>query len=251
MRSVSCYPGLDNLILGQTCRMHEPSREKLAFTELAPEEMLTSAESFYQRLRQRRSVRDFSSRPVDRSIIDNAIRAAGTAPNGANHQPWHFAVVSSPEMKREIRQAAEEEERAFYNGRAPDEWLEALRPLGTNADKPFFETAPYLIAIFTKRQNIADDGSAVKNYYISESVGIATGMLITSLHLSGLATLTHTPSPMGFLNKALGRSANERPFILLVVGYPAENASVPKITKLPCSKRLPAIISSHRGGSVD
>lgn len=205
----------------------------LSFTEQTPDAMRQSVQAFYDQLRQRRSVRDFSDRPVDREIIDTAIRAAGTAPNGANHQPWHFAVISSPKMKHQIREAAEEEERAFYNERAPEEWLDALAPLGTNDQKPFLEIAPYLIAIFSKRHTLEEDGGKKKNYYINESVGIATGMLITALHMSGLATLTHTPSPMGFLNKALGRSNNERAFLLLVVGYPAEGATVPDITKLP------------------
>ena len=202
--------------------MHSSEHHPLAFSELPPERMQHESEDFYARLRQRRSVQSFSDRPVDRMIIENAIRAAGTAPNGANLQPWHFAVVSDPAIKREIRLAAEEEERAFYDHRAPDEWLTALAPLGTDANKPFLETAPYLIAIFAKKTTTAGGGSQ-KNYYITESVGIATGMLITALHFSGLATLTHTPSPMGFLTKILGRSTNERPFLLLVVGYPAEH----------------------------
>lgn len=221
--------------------MHTADTHPLDFTELPPEQMVSEAAAFYARLRQRRSVRDFSDRPVDRQVIDDAIRAAGTAPNGANLQPWHFAVISSPEVKREIRLAAEEEERAFYEHRAPEEWLDALRPLGTDANKPYLETAPHLIAIFAKKHTEHADGSKQKNYYITESVGIATGMLITALHFSGLATLTHTPSPMSFLTKILGRSANERPFLLLVVGYPAEGVEVPVITKQP----LAAITTYH------
>jgi nitroreductase len=157
--------------------------------------------------------------------------AAGTAPSGANRQPWHFVVVSDPEIKRKIREAAEKEEEAFYTGRAPDDWLEALQPLGTDAHKPFLETAPYLIVIFAQSYELAADGSKIKNYYVQESVGIATGLLITAIHHAGLVSLTHTPSPMGFLNKILGRPDNERPYLILVVGYPAENATVPDISK--------------------
>lgn len=213
--------------------MSDAPRHPLDFTELPPERMQEEAEQFYQRIRLRRSVRDFSDRPVDRHIIDTAIRAAGTAPNGANHQPWHFAVISSPENKRRIREAAEEEERAFYHQRAPEEWLDALAPLGTDEHKPFLETAPYLIAIFGKQHDFDAAGNKIKNYYVTESVGIATGMLITALHLAGLATLTHTPSPMSFLRKILDRPANERAFLLLVVGYPTDGATVPAINKLP------------------
>jgi nitroreductase len=178
-------------------------------------------------------VRDFSAEPVPREIVEIAIRAAGAAPNGANMQPWHFAVVSDPAVKRQIRGAAEEEERAFYNERAPEEWLEALAPLGTDWRKPFLETAPYLIAIFAQRYGLTEAGRKVKNYYVQESVGIATGFLIAALHHAGLATLTHTPSPMDFLGQILGRPANEKPFLLLVVGYPAPDAQVPAITKKP------------------
>ncbi len=184
-------------------------------------------------LRLRRSVRDFSDAPVPMEVISNAIRAAGTAPSGANRQPWHFAVVTDPATKRRIREAAEEEERAFYARRAPEEWLDALAPLGTDAAKPFLETAPVLIAIFAQRYGVAEDGSRVSNYYVSESVGIATGMLIAALHRAGLATLTHTPSPMGFLADVLGRPANEKPFLLLVVGRAAEGARVPDIGRKP------------------
>jgi iodotyrosine deiodinase len=164
-------------------------------------------------------------------VIKNAILAAGTAPSGANMQPWHFAVVTNPEKKREIREGAEKEERAFYQGRAPEEWLRALAPLGTDENKPFLETAPCLIVVFLKKYTIDEEGKEHKNYYPTESVGIATGILITALHLSGLATLTHTPSPMKFLNKILGRPDSERPFLILVTGYPRSNASVPVISK--------------------
>jgi len=194
-------------------------------------EMQARATAFYDEMRRRRTVRDFSDRPVPRSVIEACLRTAGTAPSGANQQPWHFVVVRDPVVKTRIRAAAEEEEREFYTRRASQEWLDALAPLGTDANKPFLETAPYLIAIFAQVHGLAADGGKIKHYYVTESVGIATGLLIAALHHAGLATLTHTPSPMGFLNELLGRPANERPFLLLVVGYPAENATVPIITK--------------------
>jgi iodotyrosine deiodinase len=182
---------------------------------------------------QRRSVRTFSRDPVPESVILDCVRAACTAPSGANCQPWHFVVVSDAAKKRDIRIAAEAEERAFYERRASQEWLEALAPLGTDAEKPFLEVAPYLIAIFQERFAQDEAGAKSKNYYAPESVGIATGILIGALHQAGLACLTHTPSPMGFLQNALGRPVNERPFLLLVVGYPAEDAEVPDITRKP------------------
>lgn len=195
------------------------------------DEMQRRAETFYHEMRRRRSVRDFSARPVPRAIIEDCLRTAGTAPNGANMQPWHFVVVSDPLTKRCIREAAEAEERAFYGGRAPQAWRAALAPLGTDANKPFLETAPYLIAIFAQSYGVTANGEKIKHYYVTESVGIATGFLIAALHHVGLATLTHTPSPMAFLNAILGRPDYERPFLLLVVGYPAEDARVPAITK--------------------
>ncbi len=201
------------------------------YREVPPDEMQRRAEAFYAEIRRRRSVRDFSSRPVPREVIENCLRAAGSAPNGANLQPWHFVVVGDAVLKRRIREAAEEEERTFYSSRAPQEWLDALAPLGTDASKPFLETAPYLIAIFGQSYGLGKDGAKVKHYYVNESVGIATGFLIAALHHAGLATLTHTPSPMNFLNQILGRPDNERPFLLLVTGYPAEDARVPAITK--------------------
>jgi iodotyrosine deiodinase len=203
------------------------------YREYPIEEMRQRAAEFYADIQRRRTVRDFSDRPVDRAIIENCLLAAGTAPNGANLQPWHFVVISSPDIKRKIRIAAEKEEQEFYESRAPQEWLDALAPLGTDANKPFLETAPYLIAIFAQSYGQLPDGRRVKHYYVSESVGIATGFLITALHHAGLATLTHTPSPMGFLNEILGRPSNERPFLLLVVGYPAKEARVPSISKKP------------------
>jgi iodotyrosine deiodinase len=195
------------------------------------DETVERSRNFYQEIKRRRTVRDFSDRPVSREVIENCILAAGTAPNGANLQPWHFSVVENLGVKTEIRKAAEQEEEAFYNGKAPQPWLDALAPLGTDSNKPFLETAPYLIVIFSKSHEQRNDGSTVKNYYANESTGIATGFLIAALHDAGLATLTHTPSPMKFLNKILNRPAHERPFVLLVVGYPSENAVVPDISK--------------------
>jgi nitroreductase len=202
-----------------------------SYREYPVGEMRERVQAFYENIDRRRTVREFSDRPVPRDIIETAIRAAGTAPSGANLQPWHFVVVSGAEAKRRIREAAEVEEREFYEHRASAEWLAALEPLGTDSDKPFLETAPYLIAIFLQKYGRLEDGRKVKHYYPTESTGIATGMLITALHEAGLATLTHTPSPMKFLNEILGRPASERPFLLLVVGYPAEDARVPDIRR--------------------
>jgi iodotyrosine deiodinase len=206
----------------------------LEFSPLPPEQMLERAKDFYTLMKRRRTVRDFSDRAVPKELIEQALLAAGTAPNGANLQPWHFVVVSNPDLKTKIRHAAEEEERAFYQERAPEDWLAALAPLGTDAHKPFLEDAPYLIAIFAQPHGVKD-GKNVKHYYVSESVGIATGILITALHQAGLTCLTHTPSPMKFLCEILGRPTHERPFLLLVVGYPADGAKVPNINKKPLS----------------
>ena len=203
---------------------------------LTEQEMLSRSREFYELIQQRRTVREYSDRPVPPELIERCLLAAGTAPNGANLQPWHFAVVQDPEIKRQIRIAAEKEEYEFYHGKAPQEWLDALAPLGTDESKPFLEIAPYLIVVFGQTHGVDRDGDRIKHYYVNESVGIATGMLITALHFSGLATLTHTPSPMKFLNKILKRPDNERPFVLLVVGYPAEDAKVPRITKKPLSE---------------
>ncbi len=201
------------------------------------EEMMKRARDFHAELKRRRTVRHFSSRPVPRVIIDDCLRAATTAPSGANLQPWHFVVVSDPETKQRIRTAAEEEELHFYQHRAPREWLDALAPLGTDEHKPFLEHASYLIAIFAQKYGRLKDGRKVKHYYPTESVGLATGMLIAALHIAGLATLTHTPSPMKFLNEILGRpKSTERPFLLLVVGYPDENAMVPDIGRKPLTE---------------
>ncbi|MCG8603762.1 nitroreductase family protein [bacterium] len=195
------------------------------------QEMKKRAAEFYAEIRKRRTVRDFSNQIVPREIIEQGLLAAGTAPSGANRQPWHFVVVTDPEVKRKIREAAEKEEEAFYSGRAPDDWLEALAPLGTDEHKPFLERAPYLIVIFAESHGVSKTGENVKNYYVQESVGIATGILITALHYAGLVTLTHTPSPMAFLNKILNRPANERAYLILVAGYPEEDAKVPDISK--------------------
>lgn len=194
-------------------------------------EMLDEAQKFFELMQARRTVRDFSADPVDPEIIRLAVRAAATAPSGANQQPWSFVAISDPETKRAIRLAAEAEERAFYDGKAGEEWLGALAHLGTDADKPFLETAPWLIVIFGQRWGTDDEGRKVKHYYVPESVSIAIGLLIASLHSAGLATLTHTPSPMGFLNQICGRPDNEKPFVLLVVGHPAEAARVPAISR--------------------
>lgn len=203
------------------------------YTEWSDGEMRERAAAFRREVDRRRTVRHYSDRPVPRAVIEECLRAAGTAPSGAHMQPWHFVAVSDPGLKRRIREAAEEEERAFYRDRAPDEWLEALARLGTDEHKPFLGTAPWLIAIFARSYGVRPDGSKRKHYYVQESVGIATGLLITALHHAGLATLTHTPSPMGFLNEILERPSNERPFLLLVAGHPAEDATVPDLERAP------------------
>jgi len=206
----------------------------LAGFETYPEsEMLARARSFYEEVARRRSVREFSDRPVPEALIRNCLRAAGTAPSGANMQPWRFVAICDPVTKREIRLAAEEEEKHFYAHRASAEWLEALAPLGTDENKSFLEIAPWLIAVFVQKFGQLPDGRKVKHYYPAESVGLATGILITALHHAGLATLTHTPSPMKFLNRILGRPPNERPFLLLVAGFPAPGCKVPDIARKP------------------
>lgn len=210
--------------------MSEPVFEPLSgWREYTPEEMEKRAARFYHDMKRRRSVRHFSDRPVPRAVIEGCLRAAGTAPSGANLQPWHFVAVSDREIKRTIRAAAEEEERAFYRERAPQAWLEVLAPLGTGEQKSFLDEAPWLIAVFVERWAPGSQGDRAKRYYATESVGIATGVLITAVHNAGLVSLTHTPSPMGFLNEILGRPENEQPFLILVVGYPAEDAEVPVI----------------------
>jgi iodotyrosine deiodinase len=203
------------------------------YEEYPLEEMRERLAQFYADVDRRRTVREFSDRPVPQDIIETALKAANTAPSGANLQPWHFAVVSGPETKRKIREAAEVEEREFYEHRASPEWLAALEPLGTDSDKPFLETAPYLIAVFLQKFGRLEDGRKVKHYYPTESTGLATGILITALHQAGLVCLTHTPSPMKFMNEILGRPSSERPFLLLVTGYPADDAEVPDIERKP------------------
>ena len=201
------------------------------YVERPADEMRERASAFLNEAQHRRTVRDFSERPVPRDVIEMCVLAAGTAPNGAHRQPWRFVIVSDPEIKRVIRVAAEEEEKEFYAGRAPDDWLEALAPLGTHAAKPFLEQAPYLVVVFAESYAVKEGGEKSKNYYVTESVGIATGMLITAIHQAGLVSLTHTPSPMGFLNEILERPENERPFLILVVGYPAPDATVPQLRR--------------------
>lgn len=208
----------------------------LAFEGVPEAQMQSRAEAFLARMRKRRTVRDYSDKLVPRELIETAIRVAGTAPSGANQQPWTFVCISDPERKKLIREGAEEEERAFYAGRAGREWLDALSPLGTDDNKPFLETAPWLIAIFAQRWGYDAQGRKVKHYYVPESVGIATGFLIAALHDAGLATLTHTPAPMNFLNAICGRPDNEKALILLVVGYPAEGCEVPAIGKKPLAE---------------
>src|SRR5918996_1702461 len=208
------------------------------------DELLRRAREFYEAMQRRRTIRDFSDRPVPREVIEYCIRAAGTAPSGANLQPWHFVAVSDPDVKQEIRTAAEKEEKEFYAHRAPKAWLEALAPLGTDSHKPFLEIAPWLIAVFAQPFRILANGTRSPTYYAIESVGIATGILVTAVHSCGLAALTHTPSPMGFLNRILDRPSYEKPFVLLVVGHPAENALVPDITRKPLDE-----ISSFRSNA--
>ena len=215
--------------------MSMPAFVPLTFQRLSTVDQETRANAFLEAMRSRRTVRDFSPEPVPFALIESAIRTAALAPSGANRQPWHFVVVANPGIKRRIREAAEEEERAFYEHRAPDEWLEALAPLGTDWHKPFLEVAPYLIAVFREDYGLAqtDEGGEIKekNYYVMESVGIACGFLLAALHLAGLATLTHTPSPMGFLSQILNRPKNEKPYLLIPVGFPAEGTRVPNIKK--------------------
>jgi iodotyrosine deiodinase len=230
MRRLSCI--LEKL--AQYRRMSDTLHSiDLNFSSLDVDEMRTRSQAFAQNLARRRTVRDYAPDPVERDIIENCIRTAGSAPSGANQQPWHFVAISDPEIKSAIREAAEEEERAFYAGRAGEEWLGALAHLGTDDNKPFLEIAPWLIAIFAERYSVDDAGNRTKNYYVPESVGIATGFLIAALHQAGLATLTHTPAPMSFLSKVCKRPDNEKPVILLVVGYPAKNARVPDIHRKP------------------
>ena len=214
--------------------------EKLQFNKLPIKEIITRSKNFYNEIKERRSIRDFEETKIDLKIIENAILSAGTAPNGANLQPWHFVIIKNSKIKKKIRVAAEKEERNFYKLKAPKEWIKALEPLGTDSKKEFLEKAPILIAIFEKKYSLSGN-KKIKNYYVRESVGIATGILISCLHISGLSMLTHTPSPMNFLNKILNRPNNEKPFVLLVVGFPKKNCRIPIYAKK--KKRLEKIIS--------
>lgn len=200
--------------------------------EMTDDQMLAEAKGFHDRMKRRHSVRDFSDRPVPRAVIEACVRAAGTAPSGANHQPWHFVAICDKDHKHRIRLAAEEEERKFYEGGAGDEWLKALEPIGTNDDKPHLDIAPWLIVVFAQRWGQFDDGARFKNYYVPESTGIATGMLLTALHHAGLVALTHTPNPMKFLNEMLGRPDHEKPTMIIAVGHPAADAKVPAVAKI-------------------
>jgi iodotyrosine deiodinase len=202
-----------------------------SYKKLSVEDMLNASSNFFSEVSKRRTVREFSSEEMPIKVIENCIKAAGSAPSGANKQPWHFVIVKNAEVKKKIRIEAEKEEQEFYNGRATEEWLKDLEPFETNEQKPFLEEAPYLIAIFEEKYSVDENGEQHKNYYTKESVGIATGILITALHNTGLATLTHTPSPMNFLNKILDRPKNEKPFLLLVVGHPKKGIKVPNIKR--------------------
>jgi iodotyrosine deiodinase len=229
-----------------------PQMLPLAFERLSPAEQLRRARAFYDRIRQRRTVREFSADPVPFELVELAVRSAATAPSGANQQPWRFVVVSDPEIKHKIRVAAEAEEKEFYEHRAPREWLDALAPLGTDWRKPFLETAPYLIVVFRLdydiRHNERGEEIHAKNYYAQESVGIAVGMLLTALHWAGLATLTHTPSPMGFLSELLGRPKNERGYMIVPVGFPTRGATVPRITKKALGEVM--VVKGREGSPV-
>lgn len=225
------------------------SKDKLEYRQLPlPDrqdlddaEMLKRVENFRDFMAQRHTVRDYSTRPVAQQVIEACVAAAGTAPSGANHQPWHFVAVSDPSIKKQIREAAEEEEHKFYSGGASDEWIKALEPIGTNADKPHLEDAPWLIVVFAQRYGTFDDGTRYKNYYVPESVGIATGMLLTALHTAGLVTLTHTPNPMKFLGDLLHRPDSEKATMIIAVGHAAEDATVPAVAKI--KKPLDEILS--------
>jgi len=214
--------------------MNHPPFVPLAPREVLPDDQVRArAHAFAEQMQRRRTVRDFSARAVPRDVIEDCLRVAGSAPSGANLQPWHFVAIGDPSVKHEIRVAAEEEEREFYEHRAPAAWLEALAPLGTDSRKPFLEIAPWLIAVFAQPYSTLPDGSRMKHYYATESVGIATGLLVAAIHQAGLVALTHTPSPMAFLNRILDRPAHEKPFLLLVVGHPAADAQIPDIERKP------------------
>ena len=211
--------------------MNKKSQAYIHSINLKQKEMIDISKDFFNKIKTRRTIRDFSSKEIPEEILENAIKSAGRAPSGANQQPWHFVMVSNKKIKKSIRDAAEKEEQTFYTKRAPKEWLNALRHIGTDANKPHLEKAPYLIIVFAERYSINKKLEKIKNYYVSESVGIATGFLITALHFAGLVTLTHTPSPMKFLNKILNRPSNESAYLIIAVGYPEDNATVPVISK--------------------
>ena len=227
------------------------SKKKLTFQAIPlpyrsnfdDQQIITAASAFHDQMKNRHSVRDFSSRPVAKEVIEKCVLSAGTAPSGANHQPWHFVAISDPEQKAAIRNAAEKEEKKFYSGGGGDEWLNALEPIGTHEEKPHLERAPWLIVVFAQRYGKFDNGEKFKNYYVNESVGIATGFLLTALHQSGLCSLTHTPNPMKFLNKLLKRPDSEKPIMIIAVGHPAKNATIPAAAKIrkPLSEILTLI----------
>jgi len=214
----------------------------LRFKRQSPEEMLARTQAFHAELDRRRTVRHFCEEPVPLAVIEEVVRSASTAPSGAHKQPWTFVAVGNPELKRRIREAAEAEERINYSGRMSDEWLDDLKPFGTDANKPFLETAPWLVVVFKRAFELDPDGHKHQNYYVNESVGIATGLLLAAAHHAGLATLTHTPSPMNFLSKALNRPENERPYLLIPMGFPAEGCQVPLLTR----KRLDQVLVVHK-----
>ncbi len=221
----------------------EPQFVPLHFSRHSEEVVVRRARAFYESMRHRRSVRAFSSDPVPRECIEYAVRAAATAPSGAHQEPWRFVIVDDPHLKKKIREAAEEEERTNYGDRFPEAWLQALARLGTDSHKPFLEIAPYLVVVFKESYGVGEDGRRITNYYVNESVGIACGFFIAALHTMGLVTLTHTPSPMGFLSRILERPPNEKPYILFPVGYPAEGATVPDLTR----KSLQEIVQWNAG----
>ena len=218
--------------------MNKKSQAYIHLINLKQKEMIDISKDFFNKIKTRRTIRDFSSKDIPVKILENAIKAAGRAPSGANQQPWHFVIVSNKKIKKSIRNAAEKEEQAFYTKRAPKEWLNALKHIGTDANKPHLEKAPYLIIVFAERYSVNEKSEKIKNYYVSESVGISTGFLITALHFAGLVTLTHTPSPMKFLNKILNRPSNESAYLIIAVGYPDDDATVPVISKKQLSEFL-------------
>ena len=222
--------------------MNKKSQKYIHSINLKQKEMIDISKDFFNKIKTRRTIRDFSSKDIPEEILENAIQVAGRAPSGANQQPWHFVIVGNKKIKKSIRNAAEKEEQTFYTKRAPKEWLNALKHIGTDANKPHLEKAPYLIIVFAERYSINKKSEKIKNYYVSESVGIATGFLITALHFAGLVTLTHTPSPMKFLNKILNRPSNESAYLIIAVGYPEDDATVPVISKKKINEFLTKFI---------